>query len=87
MTEDKVFQLLERSIAAQEITSKAIERLDKNTQALNDNFVLHCSEQGEITRELKLIKEHLLVWIKWLVTAVIGILAALAGIKQLTDFL
>jgi hypothetical protein len=94
MKEDKLYELLEQSIRAQENSAntqisinKAIEELNKNTKALNDNFVLHCTDQTEITRELKLIKDHLLTWIKWLLTVLIGVLSVLAGIKQITELL
>lgn len=94
MGEKDLYKLLERSIQAQETSNsalsslgKAVESLDKNTCNLNDNFVLHSVEQTEITKELKLVKEHLLVWIKWLVTIIIGVLGMAAGIKQITNLL
>lgn len=93
--QDKYENLLERTVLAmekhnaildgqKEISNKIAsisEKMDKNINVLNDNFILH-SETSDKDRQL--IKDEMMKWIKWL--AILSFLAV-GGSAVLTKFI
>jgi len=83
--QDKYEQLLERSVATQEGVNESLKQLRENTKALNDNFVLHCSRQEDISKEVKIIRAELLKWLKLSIVILISVLGGKQIINLLID--
>ena len=86
MEQSKYENLLERSIAAQENNAyvyKGLLEVSKDLKAnlakMNDQFILHCTTNEEVHKEVKIIRKELLNYLKW----VIVILIAVLGGKQI----
>lgn len=80
--ESRYEQLLERSVKAQEeqshVSTSLLEvarGLKDNVKELNDKFVLHSratdDAHKELCENLKLVKDTLIKWIKWLGVALL----------------
>lgn len=82
---DKFEQLLERSVRTQEGINDSLKQLKDNTKSLNDNFVLHCSTQDDIKKEVTVIRVELLKWLKWVVIILISVLGGKQIINLIID--
>jgi len=79
----KYENLLERSVIAQERSNeksdgmlKVSECLKDNLVKINDTFALHTTSNIDIKKEIKLIREELLKYLKW---SIVALIIALGG--------
>jgi len=64
---------VDEKISTASILVKYVDRLDKNIEKLNDNFILHQQTSVETARDIKIIRVELLRWLK-----ILGIIAFIA---------
>lgn len=88
--EEKLLEVIENNarisetlIQVNQSIAKGNEELIKNVEKLNDTFPLHCIEQGDIKKEVVLIRTELLNYIKILIVAVIILLGGAQLLKLL----
>jgi len=84
---DRMLDLQSKTVEVQTTLSTSIKSLNDNTKALNDSFVLHCQSTSELEKEIKIIRNELMRYLKITIIVIMVILSGLAGIKGLPELL
>lgn len=84
------YELLKRSIRAEEMNAQATEnisgylnKLTDNMTQLNDNFSLHCRLADEIKSEIDFVKKDLIKWLKMTLIIIFTLLGGIIVSKAL----
>lgn len=87
---NEFLQLMRESVKANTTNAeatKAVQELLKNQEGnlrqLNDQFVFHCNTANDISKEVKMVKEQLLKWLKWCIIVIFTLLGGIIFAKAL----